>query len=306
MDIALVGIGKIARDQHLPAIAGSDDWSLAACVSRKGEVPGVETYSDFNRFLEKRTDVRVVSLCLPPVPRFDYAQAALRAGRHVMLEKPPGASLSECEKLRTLAQENGVSLFATWHSRAADMVAPAKAFLVGKRLKQVTVTWKEDVRVWHPGQEWIWEPGGMGVFDPGINALSILTEIVPERLHLMEAILETPENRQMPIAAQMTFAHPGGASVRAEFDWRQEGEQIWRIEAETDDGVLVLDNGGAQLSINGIAQSNVSGAETGEYPRLYAQMAELVAKGASDTDFEPLRHVADAFMLGRRETVSPF
>lgn len=122
----------------------------------------------------------------------------------------------------------------------------------------------------------------------------------------MEAILETPENRQMPIAAQMTFAHPGGASVRAEFDWRQEGEQIWRIEAETDDGVLVLDNGGAQLSINGIAQSNVSGAETGEYPRLYAQMAELVAKGASDTDFEPLRHVADAFMLGRRETVSPF
>jgi len=33
------------------------------------------------------------------------------------------------------------------------------------------IEWKEDVRVWHPGQAWIWEPGGLGVFDPGINAL---------------------------------------------------------------------------------------------------------------------------------------
>ncbi len=37
---------------------------------------------------------------------------------------------------------------------------------------------KEDVRRWHPGQDWIWEAGGFGVFDPGINALSILTEVL--------------------------------------------------------------------------------------------------------------------------------
>jgi hypothetical protein len=43
----------------------------------------------------------------------------------------------------------------------------------------VEIVWHEDVRKWHPGQQWIWEPGGFGVFDPGINALSIATRIFP-------------------------------------------------------------------------------------------------------------------------------
>ena len=36
--ICLVGIGKIAVDQHVPAIAASPDWMLAATVSRAGAV----------------------------------------------------------------------------------------------------------------------------------------------------------------------------------------------------------------------------------------------------------------------------
>ena len=41
--IALAGIGKIARDQHVPAIMASPDWDLAATVSRHGTVEGVES-----------------------------------------------------------------------------------------------------------------------------------------------------------------------------------------------------------------------------------------------------------------------
>lgn len=40
MKIALVGIGKIALDQHVPALAASPDWDLAATVSRHGKVEG--------------------------------------------------------------------------------------------------------------------------------------------------------------------------------------------------------------------------------------------------------------------------
>ena len=40
------------------------------------------------------------------------------------------------------------------------------------------IDWRESVRKWHPGQEWVWEPGGFGVCDPGINAMSIFTEIM--------------------------------------------------------------------------------------------------------------------------------
>ena len=102
LKVALAGIGKIARDQHIPAITASPDWELAAAVSRHATVDGVEAYEDFGAMLEARPDIGVVSLCMPPVPRFDYARAAIAAGRHVMLEKPPGATLSECHALEAM------------------------------------------------------------------------------------------------------------------------------------------------------------------------------------------------------------
>ena len=166
MKLALVGIGKIARDQHIPAIAASGDWELAATVSRHGTVDGIPAYTTLSDMLAAHPDIPVVSLCLPPVPRFAYAAEAIAAGRHVMLEKPPGATLSECHRLGTLAATTGTTLFATWHSRAAPMVATAKAWLANRPLRKLAVTWCEDVRRWHPGQDWIWEPGGLGVFDP--------------------------------------------------------------------------------------------------------------------------------------------
>ena len=307
MEVALVGIGKIAIDQHVPAIAASPDWTLAATVSRHGSVRGVDAFGDFDTMLARRPDIRVVSLCLPPVPRYTYAAAALKAGRHVMLEKPPGATLAECHALERLARHNRLSLYATWHSREAAKVAAAKAWLSGKMLRRLTVTWKEDVRRWHPGQDWVWEPGGLGVFDPGINALSIVTEILSDAIHLTGADLSFPENRQTPIAADLAFFHPGGAEITARFDWRQEGDQTWTIDAVTDRGSLTLLDGGARLLIDG---AEVRGADdgplSGEYPRLYAKMARLVENGGIDMDLTPMVHVADAFTLGRRVTVAPF
>jgi D-galactose 1-dehydrogenase len=301
MKVALVGIGKIALDQHVPAIAASTDWELAATVSRSGTVPGVESHGDFAAFLAARPDIPVVSLTMPPVPRFAYAEAALKAGRHVMLEKPPGATLTEVHELTELALSRGLTLFATWHSRMAYAVAPAKAWLAGKTITKAHITWREDVRRWHPGQDWVFAPGGMGVFDPGINALSILTEILPHRVHLTAATLTYPENCQTPIAADLTFTH----HTSADFDWRQTGPQTWDIDIETSAGHLALRMGGNRLEIDGV---EITGQNSimGEYPALYARMTSLIASGKSDIDLAPMTHVADAFALGRRLTTSPF
>lgn len=300
--IALVGVGKIARDQHLPALAASPDWELAATVSRNGEVDGVEAFRDIETFLAARPDVQVVSLCLPPVPRFAHAQAALEAGRHVMLEKPPGATLGEVTELDRLAAERGLSLYTTWHSRMARAVDAARDWLSTRTVMCAHITWREDVRHWHPGQQWVFEPGGMGVFDPGINALSILTHILPEPVHVTSAELDIPANCFTPIAARLSFS--GGIS--ADFDWRQEGEQTWDMEFDTDDGQqMSLRHGGNELWID---DQHVSGSDsiTGEYPALYTRMAELVTTGARDVDLAPMIHVADAMMLARRDVVEPF
>jgi D-galactose 1-dehydrogenase len=301
MKVALVGIGKIAIDQHVPAIDASPDWELACTVSRKGHVDEVQAFTGIEEMLETRPDVTVVSLALPPVPRFAYAEAALKSGRHVMLEKPPGATLAEIHALQALAKDRGLTLYATWHSRMAHAVAPAKAWLKGKTVTRAHITWREDVRKWHPGQDWVFEPGGMGVFDPGINALSILTEILPAPVHLTAAKLEFPSNRQTPIGAQLTFS----SNVTADFDWRQEGPQTWDILVETMQGRLDLRMGGNVLEIDGQA---VAGENSimGEYPALYARMAALVRTRDSEVDLAPMVHVADALTLGRREITDAF
>lgn len=301
--LAIVGLGKIARDQHLGAIAATDGIDLVAVASRNAQLDGIHCFHDIADLLASDVEVDAVSLCTPPQGRFEQAKAALDAGKHVMLEKPPGATLSEVYALEALARAKSLTLFSTWHSRAAAAVEPARALLATRKIRSVTVEWKEDVRHWHPGQAWIWEPGGLGVFDPGINALSIVTQIMPEKFHMTRSELTFPANRAAPIAASLSFDTDSGVPVSAEFDWRQTGPQTWDIRIETEEGPVVLTHGGSRLFVDGAAQI-VEGDK--EYRNLYRDFVKLVSEGRSDTDFSPLVHVADAFMLGRRIETEAF
>jgi D-galactose 1-dehydrogenase len=300
--IAIVGLGKIARDQHLPSIAANADFQLVATVSPRGEgIDGVPHYRSLAE-LVAASQVDAVALCTPPQVRYDLAAEALGHGLHVFLEKPPGATLSEVVALEDLAAKTGATLFASWHSRYAAGVEPARAWLQDRRIEKVTITWREDVRVWHPGQAWIWEPGGLGVFDPGINALSIATHILPRSLFLQTATLSYPANRAAPIAAVLTLRDTAGAPVLVDFDWRQTGPQTWDIVVETDAGVCKLSLGGSVLEL----PSGTQEGENEEYPGLYARFSSLIRERVSDVDIAPLRLVADAVLRCRREIVEPF
>jgi len=301
--LALVGLGKIARDQHLPSIAADPRFELVAVVSRNAELDGVAHFTALADLLASDVAVDAVALCTPPQPRHALAHLALAAGKHVMLEKPPGATLSEVEDLRQAAAERSLTLQTTWHSRYALGVEPAREWLAERAVKAVRINWKEDVRVWHPGQDWIWEAGGLGVFDPAINALSIVTRILPRPFFLSKGVLHVPENRQSPIQAELDFRDAAGAPIRAELDFLQTGPQSWDIEVDTDDGQLKLTHGGAKLYIDG--QLIQEGPDR-EYPGLYDAFAKLIADGASDVDVSPLRHVADAFLLSERVTAPAF
>jgi len=300
--LAIVGVGKIVRDQHLPALAANGDYHLVAAASRNATVDGVANFSTIEEMLASDVTIDAVSLCQPPQVRYQAARAALEAGKHVFLEKPPGATVSEVEDLKVLAARQGVSLFASWHSRYAPAVEVARSFLANTTVSKARFIWKEDVRKWHPGQAWIWEAGGFGVFDPFINCLSIVTHILPP-LHIAQADLDFPANRDAPVAARMKFSGANGLTASAEIDWLQTGPQSWDIVAETDAGDMILSNGGAKLVIAG---DKIEDQPEREYPALYERFAALVKAGKSDVDLAPLQHVADAFMLGRRNVVEAF
>lgn len=300
--IAVTGAGKIVRDQHLPAIGGNGHYSLVAVADPAGGPEGVAHYPSQDALLAAE-QVDAVVVATPPQVRFALAEAALKAGKHVFLEKPPAMTVSALARLEALARDAGVTLFTGWHSQHADAVPRAADWLAGRRVRHIDIVWREDIRRWHPGQAWIWQAGGMGVFDPGINALSILTRIHPGAVWLEAAALDVPSNRAAPIAARLKGRLAGGGSLTADLDWRQEGPQSWTITIDSDDGRLVLADGGAKLGIDGEA---VSVALEGEYPSLYRRFAELVEAGASDVDSRPLMLVADAFMIASVQSTDPF
>jgi len=301
--IAIIGYGKIASDQHVPSIHGNPRFELVATSSRSGE--GVEAmFTDWRELLRSVDDLHAVAITTPPSVRHEIARECIQAGLHVLLEKPPAATLSEVEDLACLAEIQGVTCYATWHSRHNPAVHAAAQALAGKRIAEMQIVWQEDVHKWHPGQQWIWERGGFGVFDPGINAFSILTAIFPGAIYVRSADLTVPQNGQTPIAAEIEFGSDvADGPLHASLDFRRTEGEAWTIEIRTTEGALLkLVDGGSRLILDGKEQT-VSGL--GEYPDIYREFVDLIDERRSNVDVRPLRLVADCLLTAESKSTEP-
>jgi len=299
--IAIIGYGKIAEDQHVPSIQANPRFELAGSSSRSGQ--GLEKkFTHWRELIRGIEGLEAVAITTPPEPRYVIARECILAGLHCLLEKPPTVGLAEIADLDCLAQAKGVTLFTTWHAQHHSTVEAAANALAGKRIKSMQILWHEDVRKWHPGQQWIWQAGGFGVFDPGINAFSIATKIFPGGLFVQSAELSVPQNAQTAIAADVTFYSPeADGPLSASLDWRRTEGEEWTVAIEAADGTSVrLENGGARLILNGEASAD-SGA--GEYPDIYRTFVDLIDQRQSLVDVAPLRLVADCLLVGSRTAV---
>jgi D-galactose 1-dehydrogenase len=305
--IAVIGIGKISQDQHLPVIDKSRDFELAACVSTRGvghrDVPVFRTAAEL---YEAMPEVGLVSICTPPGVRHALVREALSAGKDVLMEKPPTPTISELDDLVAYAERKDRVLFQTWHSRYNEAVEQTRKILKKEGVASVRIDWRESVRKWHPGQDWVWEPGGFGVCDPGINAMSIFTRIMPFPVFVESARLRFPANRQTPVDVEIVFksADQPRPFMTAGFNWLEETGEIWTIAIETLKGTsLRLEKGGTVLVVDG--ETKVQNPSE-EYEGIYERFAKLLKKRRSEVDGSPLLLIADAFLLGARENVEEF
>ena len=102
--IAIVGFGKIARDQHVPRDRRDAGVVLAAVADPQRLARRCCRISRPSRSCcVTGPPIDAVALCTPPQVRRAQAAAALAAGKHVMLEKPPGATVAELDPLIGMA-----------------------------------------------------------------------------------------------------------------------------------------------------------------------------------------------------------
>ncbi|MFF0523378.1 Gfo/Idh/MocA family protein [Actinomadura nitritigenes] len=114
--IGLMGCADIARRRVLPAIAAAPDAELVAVASRDA-ARAADTARRFGgrpvhgyEALLELADVEAIYVPLPPALHARWVEAALRAGRPVLAEKPLTTSAAETGRLLALAAERGLVL----------------------------------------------------------------------------------------------------------------------------------------------------------------------------------------------------
>jgi predicted dehydrogenase len=121
--VALIGYGYAARTFHAPLIQAVPRLSLALIASSRpeqvrAELPGIAVEGDPMRAVVD-PDVDLVVIATPNDTHFPLAQAALRAGKHVVVDKPMTPSLPEACELVATAKAHGRQL-SVFHNRRWD------------------------------------------------------------------------------------------------------------------------------------------------------------------------------------------
>jgi predicted dehydrogenase len=130
VNVGIIGIGGMGRthfqcyrnnpDAHIVALSDVDprklagDWSgtginIDAAAPPRVDLSGIKTYQQAHDLIAD-PEVELVSICLPTPMHAPLSMAALRAGKHVLCEKPMAMNGDECQAMADAAQESGRQL----------------------------------------------------------------------------------------------------------------------------------------------------------------------------------------------------
>ncbi|MDO4263321.1 MAG: oxidoreductase [Deinococcus sp.] len=110
---ALLGYGSVGQVVHVPLLRALPEFELVAAASRNPQTPAALPEAQVfatPRALLDGSDAELVVIATPNRTHFALAHAALRAGRHVLVEKPFALTSAEAQALITLAAEQGLVL----------------------------------------------------------------------------------------------------------------------------------------------------------------------------------------------------
>ena len=171
---ALIGCGKVGHT-HAMAFTALEESNFVAVCSRTPEKAnafatqyGVKAYTSVEDLLANPA-VQMVSICTPPPPRPQLAEACARTGVHVLAEKPMAADLAGCDRMIAAADEAGVKLGVVSQRRFYESVRRVKdaidAGKIGKPvLARLTLLgWRDESYYAMDAWRGTWDKEGGGV-----------------------------------------------------------------------------------------------------------------------------------------------
>ena len=134
--LGLIGCGEVTRAKHLPALARCPSVSVvAACdidrdaCARVARQFGIARQFDDVEALLASTDIDAAGICMPPAHHAEIAIAALRAGKHVWIDKPLTLDAPSALRIITAVGETGLVAMTGFHMRFHRLVSEARALI---------------------------------------------------------------------------------------------------------------------------------------------------------------------------------
>ena len=186
MRVGVIGCGAISGN-HFHALEKTENAALAAVsdidpvkLEKAVREQNAEGYADW-RGLIARADIDAVHVCVPHCLHAEITVAALRAGKHVLCEKPLGISLREAEEMVRAARESGKTLTVCFQNRFNGVSMRMKRLIDGGSMGKVVggtafVCWNRFGAYYHDSPwrgKWATE-GGSALINQAIHTLDLM------------------------------------------------------------------------------------------------------------------------------------
>ncbi len=211
INIGIIGCGKIAQVRHIPEYQANPNARIVGLydinIPRAKELAqkqGCRAYDSVEALLAD-PEIDAVSVCTANFTHAQITIAALKAGKHVLCEKPMAVTLAECEAMVAAAKESGKYLMIGQNQRLAMAHAKAKELIASGAIGRV-LTFRTSFG--HGGPEsWSVDPGkntwffdkskaAMGAMaDLGIHKTDMIQYVLGTRVAKTQAVLTTLDKR---------------------------------------------------------------------------------------------------------------
>lgn len=237
----LVGAGDIARKRVAPALAGIPGSEIVAiCDPRESaaaELAGMlgvkRIYSDFEPAL-KDAPADAVYLATPVGLHAEQAIAALRTGRHVLIEKPLGLTRAECARVVEAAERADTRAACAYFRRFSPRYEHLQEMLAKGEFGQVIAinmtyqSWfnpaEDDPKYWRVVRE---KSGGGALSDMGSHMFDVLAGLFGLPARVFARCENLTQRWDVEDSAAAVMKMENDALVTAAFNWNS---KTWRHE----------------------------------------------------------------------------
>lgn len=182
---------------EMTAIAGRNAAAVQEAATRMGWA-SVET--DWRALIE-RDDIDLIDICTPGNTHAEIAIAALRAGKHVLCEKPLANSVAEAQEMTAVAEEaarNGVFAMCGYSYRRTPALALARRMVQEGRLGTIRQVRAQYLQDWlaDPTAPLTWrldktKSGSGALGDIGAHSIDAAQYVTGQQISGVSALMET-------------------------------------------------------------------------------------------------------------------